>query len=201
MTEYPLEYLHEVGNRKAAKIRERLQPMKKSFDKRATAILRTPSALASKVRAMWKLADDMLAQADGIAACTRGCSHCCHIAVGVFEHEARVIGASVGRTPANPPASQTYDHIKIGYDNPCPFLRDGQCSIYEHRPMTCRTQLSLFENEEPCRLRPGETVMVPYYDGTELRVVMGLVGTNNPRKLPRAADIREWFPTPNQGNT
>lgn len=36
--------------------------------------------------------------------------------------------------------------------------------------------------------------MVPYYDGTELRIVMGLIGTKDPRRLPKMADIREWFP-------
>jgi Fe-S-cluster containining protein len=32
-------------------------------------------------------------------------------------------------------------HVVIGYDEHgrCPMLRDGRCSIYEHRPLTCRT--------------------------------------------------------------
>src|SRR5581483_2962718 len=32
-------------------------------------------------------------------------------------------------------------HVVLGYDERghCPMLRDGRCSIYEHRPRTCRT--------------------------------------------------------------
>src|SRR5205085_2969307 len=32
-------------------------------------------------------------------------------------------------------------HVLLGYDERghCPMLIDGQCSIYEHRPQTCRT--------------------------------------------------------------
>ena len=32
-------------------------------------------------------------------------------------------------------------HVVLGYDERghCPMLRDGRCSIYDHRPRTCRT--------------------------------------------------------------
>jgi len=32
-------------------------------------------------------------------------------------------------------------HVLMGYDDHgnCPMFKDGKCSIYEHRPRTCRT--------------------------------------------------------------
>jgi uncharacterized protein len=39
------------------------------------------------------------------------------------------------------PAPRMPGHVLLGYDQRghCPMLVDGRCSIYEHRPRTCRT--------------------------------------------------------------
>jgi hypothetical protein len=71
-----------------------------------------------------------------------GCTACCRSSQ--FVH----IGPDEGDTLAHIPADLLFPapglpegHVVLGYDQRghCPMLIDNQCSIYEHRPRTCRT--------------------------------------------------------------
>ena len=71
-----------------------------------------------------------------------GCTACC--TSSQFIH----IGPDEIDTIAHIPAELLFPaprlprgHVLMGYDERghCPMLIDGACSIYEHRPMTCRT--------------------------------------------------------------
>jgi uncharacterized protein len=71
-----------------------------------------------------------------------GCTACCtssqfvHIAPDETETLAHVPAALLFPAPGLPRG-----HVLLGYDERghCPMLVDGRCSIYEHRPQTCRT--------------------------------------------------------------
>ena len=68
-------------------------------------------------------------------------------------------------------------HVLLGYDERghCPMLVDGRCSIYEHRPKTCRTY--------DCRIFAAAGLDVDAEDD---------------RKAPIAGQARRWrfgFPT------
>jgi len=71
-------------------------------------------------------------------ACTACCtsSQFVHIAPDETETLARVPAALRFPAPGLPQG-----HVVLGYDEQgrCPMLVDGACSIYEHRPRTCRT--------------------------------------------------------------
>jgi Fe-S-cluster containining protein len=138
-----------------------------------------------------------------VAACRRGCSHCCSLPVAITSTEARLIGEAVGREPAQPPAAlrvkdaatdagfaerhRAAEQRLVGV--PCPFLEEGECSIYEHRPFGCRTHLSLDDDDLLCRRIEGVEVTVPYADA---RMVYALfLGAQSTEAL---ADIREFFP-------
>ena len=70
-----------------------------------------------------------------------GCTACCssrqfvHIAPGETETLAHI------PIELRVPAPGMPGHVVLGYDEEgrCPMLGDGGCSIYEHRPRTCRT--------------------------------------------------------------
>jgi hypothetical protein len=72
----------------------------------------------------------------------RGCTACCtssqfvHIGPDEKETLARVPAPLLSPAPRLPAG-----HMVLGYDHRghCPMLIDNQCSIYEHRPRTCRT--------------------------------------------------------------
>jgi uncharacterized protein len=71
-----------------------------------------------------------------------GCTACCtssqfvHIGPEETETLARIPPALLFPAPRRPRG-----HVVLGYDERghCPMLIDGRCSIYEHRPQTCRT--------------------------------------------------------------
>jgi len=55
-------------------------------------------------------------------------------------------------------------HVLMGYDERghCPMLIDGRCSIYAHRPRTCRTY--------DCRIFPATGVEVDADDETKIAI-------------------------------
>ena len=71
-----------------------------------------------------------------------GCTACCtssqfiHIAPEETDTLAHIPAALLFRAPRAPRG-----HVLLGYDEHgrCPMLIDNRCSIYEHRPRTCRT--------------------------------------------------------------
>ena len=89
--------------------------------------------------------DDMQAalrgERDADVPCA-GCTACCtssqfvHIAPDETDTLAHIPAALLFPAPRMP-----HGHVLLGYDEHghCPLLVDNQCSIYDHRPRTCRT--------------------------------------------------------------
>lgn len=77
--------------------------------------------------------------------CTRGCSHCCHVAVSLTALEANYIQARTGYRVESL-EKREYDEASRA---PCSFLKNGECAIYEHRPIACRIFLS-FDDIQYC---------------------------------------------------
>lgn len=81
------------------------------------------------------------AEADATVPCG-DCTACCtssqfvHVAPDESDTLAHVPPALLFSAPRMP-----VGHVLMGYDDRghCPMLVDGGCSIYEHRPRTCRT--------------------------------------------------------------
>ena len=71
-----------------------------------------------------------------------GCTACCtssqfvHVGPDEADALARIPPALLFPAPGAPPG-----HVLLGYDRAgrCPMLGEDGCSIYEHRPRTCRT--------------------------------------------------------------
>ena len=100
-----------------------------------------------------------------------GCSACCtssqfvHVAPDEVDALARIPAALLFPAPGAPPG-----HVLLGYDaaGRCPMLGAEGCSIYEHRPRTCRTY--------DCRIFPAT----------------GLDLDEEPDKSAIAARARRW---------
>ncbi|HVE26812.1 MAG TPA: YkgJ family cysteine cluster protein [Sporichthya sp.] len=90
-----------------------------------------------------------------------GCTACCtssqFVHIGPEETEAL---AAIPEELLFPAPRLPRGHVVLGYDEKghCPMLVGGACSIYEHRPRTCRTY--------DCRIFPA-TGIVPDEDGKE----------------------------------
>lgn len=78
--------------------------------------------------------------------CRSGCSGCCHHHLSVFAVEAATVGAAIEALPEplrvqlNEQARKTLELEARGESAICPMLVDDRCSVYESRPMICRTQ-------------------------------------------------------------
>ncbi len=74
--------------------------------------------------------------------CRRGCAHCCHHRFGVFEVEAHRVRAALSRLGRRDPPLR--ERVRAQADDPatqdhCALLVDDRCTVYEDRPLLCRT--------------------------------------------------------------
>lgn len=160
----------------------------KAYYEQAYALLESPDPLWIKLRALYRIADELAEFVKPNAACKRGCSHCCHIGVYVMEPEARMIGMAIKRKPKKV-QNRNFDNFRPGYHNPCTFLKNGECSIYEHRPLACRQQLNLDDDALLCEFTSPHPTPVPYFNMAFLSEVYVRLCLKS-----KHADIRDYFP-------
>lgn len=127
-----------------------------------------------------------------LTPCSKGCSHCCKMAVGITDYEADLIGKHIGVKPREVrihPAklkSMVQDYNGVS----CPFLKKGVCSIYEVRPLACRTHYNLSAYATICDLNHKPPFTIPNLNFSTLwsAHVEINAGTYN------FGDIRHYFP-------
>ncbi len=136
------------------------------------------------------------------AACTDGCSGCCYQPVALTLQEAEVIARETG-AQLQMPASWSTEAAMQYVGQPCPFLRDGRCSIYRQRPMVCRLIFSMDTDALLCQNVPGVRSQAPYADHSAykelyVRAHVGRVKSDEAMqaalKTLQMADLREFFP-------
>ena len=88
-------------------------------------------------------------------ACAKGCSYCCHVTVAVSAPEvfriARLLRARADDGPSGKSSiaerarARTAGSMEalVALRTPCPLLVDGDCSIYDMRPLACRQFVSM----------------------------------------------------------
>jgi Fe-S-cluster containining protein len=106
-----------------------------------------------------QLAEEVNEAIRPFSACKQGCSHCCYRGSVVFRHEAERLAQVTGRKMAEVAfrSEQQMQRDSAKYFNtPCPFLLDDACSVYEHRPMSCRLVHALNESGDACALGEGK---------------------------------------------
>jgi Fe-S-cluster containining protein len=86
-------------------------------------------------------------------ACQKGCAHCCHFNVEINVLEAEPLADRVRRLPEDQ-REATVQRLKAAHEtllrtgplrhrHPCPFLVDNECSVYDDRPLSCRSHVSV----------------------------------------------------------
>lgn len=184
----------DVARERTERISARNAPHFPIFNARLRQILDEVGAgFEARYTELLRLVTDMTAATQDDVACRKGCSHCCHIAVGVLSPEAEVIGQRIGIAPQDVPGRLDFRGFHYGYDNPCPFLAGGECSIYAHRPLACRIQYSVAPTEDPCRLDPSRGPdRVPYLNLRAFDMAMVRIAADSGAFA--LGDIREFWP-------
>lgn len=79
-------------------------------------------------------------EARSLSQCKKGCSRCCYVDLSVFEIEA----SAMREWFRSQPAVRKEELRKLWNEKretgACPFLRDDACTVYEARPLICRSQ-------------------------------------------------------------
>jgi Fe-S-cluster containining protein len=105
------------------------------------------------LEALYEYMDRVYRHADGLVACKKGCSHCCYIPVHAtfleIEHISARTGVPISRPLVYSNLSLSPTHANPA--NPCPFLLNNECSIYDNRPLTCRTHVNFEPTSELCK--------------------------------------------------
>lgn len=105
----------------------------------------------AKLNRILRAADKYCAAILPYSACKNGCSYCCNIAVTLTTTEAELIGKHVGRKPTIPAHRVDIMANQKKYSGaPCPFLKQGRCSVYEVRPLACRIHFNMANSGELC---------------------------------------------------
>ncbi len=188
-----LPHAEEVAYRNVARVNSASRPGLAA----AQALVRSASRPGVPVRLrtmmLRQAAHEWSAAQLPYAACRHGCSHCCHISVSVPETEARLIAKKTGTPLSEPLAPRTVwedgtETTDRYFGVACVFLKNGRCSIYEHRPFACRTLVNMDDVELLCELRTEGAVPVPYADARALQAVYLAA-----LQKDRVADVRDWF--------
>jgi hypothetical protein len=169
-----------------------LAPHAQAMAQELNAVRRSTAPARIALSELRELAGRFSEVVSPVSACSKACSHCCHIPVMVAESEAQLIGYALRLKPKRVKRSPILEQGRYGYDMPCTFLAaDGRCSIYAHRPLNCRLQLNVDIDELLCRLVEGIAVPVPLANTAQFKAVyLALCASDT------VADIREWFPQP-----
>jgi hypothetical protein len=171
---------------------ERVTPHRARMETLGTIAIRAHSP-AAKLRALREMLDIVAVAAGGLAACGKGCSACCNIAVMVPSEEAAVIAKEIGVKAARPEHFATHGDGSADkyYGEPCPFLTNGECSIYEYRPLSCRTLYNMDADALLCTVVPGDAPKVPYLNHWPFTMVIAQAFIQS---MHSYADLRDFFP-------
>lgn len=167
--------------------------IRKKWDKAETFLTSPTADPLKKVRRIYAFVDWLVSSSnlDKASVCKKGCHHCCYLDVDVSLLEAAYIARNTGYTQV-----MRESRIRKGYHRGrqyCGFLNreTGTCSIYEFRPLACRSFFA-YDDPELCDKDEGSTEHAIF----NIRA-MELLGHIQEQMIAmgggRYADVREWF--------
>jgi Fe-S-cluster containining protein len=133
--------------------------MPSSLERKAERLFKSLSAgkgtLFQKLEKLYIFMDELYSFVGKFTPCKKGCSLCCYNEVFISLLEAEYIEKSRGITQS---LNLDRKHFR---GTPCPFLEDGACTIYNHRPFVCRRHVALFDNPKWCQFDVDDQYVFP----------------------------------------
>lgn len=174
------------------KLQQAVNPESQQFlDLQLKKAHRSPQA-AQTVHWLRKAATTIGTAVAPLAACKKGCSACCHIPVILLASEAKVIAKEIGVTLKLVPLERRNQPAPKfqGEGYACPLLKEQKCSIYESRPLVCRTLYNLDRDALLCQ-HTGQSNLVPYFDATQFSHHVAVALHRNDDDF--IAELRDFF--------
>lgn len=124
--------------------------------------------------------------------CRKGCSACCYVNVQTTPLEASYIEEMTG-IKMNKLMKGYMPHLDQK-NTPCPFLKDGVCSVYDYRPMACRS-FATIDHWKHCEDPTTPHMIHAIKSQPFLEFLFGTLHGIGSRftNYSAYADIREWF--------
>lgn len=156
-------------------------------------LARVNASSRSKLRRIYALSDELAKDRDPFIACKKGCANCCRMNVMISTLEAEQIAKATGRKMAS--VTRPKQHPIGTFDGvDCPFLVNSVCTVYEDRPLVCRSHASYYVTNFACDTVNMPVTDAPIVEFTGLTEALGMVSAV--RGYAIFADIRDFFPTP-----
>lgn len=147
----------------------------------------------NKLQKIYSLMTELVKTAEPYVACSNGCSACCKMNVMISQFEANFIEEGTGIKSAQ--LARTLIHPQEKFVGiPCPFLKDGSCSIYEMRPFACRKHLCFDTSPywcDPAQSLKAEVPMIEFSGAQDAFIDVTRMKTGGV-----FADIRDFFSLP-----
>jgi Fe-S-cluster containining protein len=125
------------------------------------------------VKAFYDLFADVMSEQKVLPSCSKGCHFCCRRNVQIWPAEAAAIAEFCQDYDIPIPREHLERQLKHGWkevaktdDGWCVFLKNGECSIYDARPLSCRKYL-VASRPEMC-----DTVKYPADQGHRVQVIV-----------------------------
>lgn len=158
----------------------------------AQSVPRNKASTDELIGMLYKLTDEVQEVVGKHAACSKGCSHCCHISVPICDIEAEFIASHTGRSLRKVRSNGPRPIDSFSMETPCNLLdTDGTCSVYESRPFTCRIYNNLDADNWLCLEPNWNTKHRPMYGLQPLHDAYNAIME---RKSKLHADVRDFFP-------
>lgn len=185
------KHKYDLANQIAKKTFEKLSdslPLKLA-QKEAKIAKRLAKAKIAPIKKLWRLyelMDELATHTEKFTPCDKGCNCCCTYPVTVSDIEIQIIEDNCGAKRNELIVKQERESF-----TPCPFLKNGTCSIYDARPFVCRRHVTMTETNEWCQPEVAYKYSFPLLSFTEIDKSYDQIRGQNGK--PLLVDIRDAF--------
>lgn len=102
------------------------------------------------MRVLLRVTDEHFANSELRPTCKKGCNFCCHQNTDASMDEAALIvdycrekGIAINRNALRNRLGVPFLELPLSRFSACVFLKEGECSIYPVRPLSCRTYFAI----------------------------------------------------------